>query len=147
MILVLFDDCWKSHFNNGTQPDPIPGVHNSQWVQCPGDNNLAESLLESYTKKIILAFRDDSRVIMWDLYNEVGNSNHKAKSLPLTKKIFTWAQTINPSQPLTSGHWNSEPIFDQINHYILSESDIITFHAYCDRACTETAILRMKSYF
>jgi hypothetical protein len=37
MIPVLFDDCWNANYNSGKQPDPIPGVHNSQWVQCPGN--------------------------------------------------------------------------------------------------------------
>ena len=36
VILVLFDDCWRGDWADGPQPDPIPGVHNSQWVQCPG---------------------------------------------------------------------------------------------------------------
>ena len=48
---------------------------------------------------------------MWDLYNEVGNSEKGQKSLNLTKKIFKWAQETDPSQPLTSGHWNSAITF------------------------------------
>lgn len=36
VIFVLFDDCWKAEYHMDKQPDPIPGVHNSQWVQCPG---------------------------------------------------------------------------------------------------------------
>ena len=50
VILVLFDDCWKPTFKMGDQPDPIPGIHNSQWVQCPGQNNISEAILEDYTK-------------------------------------------------------------------------------------------------
>jgi hypothetical protein len=41
IIFVLFDDCWNDHWISGKQPDPIPGVHNSQWVQCPGKNAVA----------------------------------------------------------------------------------------------------------
>lgn len=36
VIPVLFDDCWKTHWASGKQPEPVPGLHNSQWVQCPG---------------------------------------------------------------------------------------------------------------
>lgn len=82
---------------------------------------------------------------MWDLYNEVGNSGYGVKRLPLTQKIFKWAQTVNPSQPLTSGHWSGGASFDEINHFILSESDVITFHAYCDTTCTKNNIDAMKS--
>jgi hypothetical protein len=45
-------------------------------------------------------------VVMWDLYNEVGNSGKLGSSLPLVKKAFEWARSANPLQPLTSGHWN-----------------------------------------
>jgi hypothetical protein len=36
-IFVLFDDCWKAEGKLGPQPDPIPGIHNSRWVQAPGE--------------------------------------------------------------------------------------------------------------
>ena len=67
--MVLFDDCWKDTYHMGQQPDPIPGVHNSQWVQCPGDNNISISILEDYTKTVINVFKNDERVVMWYLYN------------------------------------------------------------------------------
>jgi len=41
IIFVLYDDCWNPTFKSGTQPDPKPGVHNSQWVQCPGDVQIS----------------------------------------------------------------------------------------------------------
>ena len=76
----------------GKQPDPIPRVHNSQWVQCPGDNNIAVQKLQDYTKTIISKYKDDERIVMWDLYNEVGNSGRGEKSFDLLKKIFQWSQ-------------------------------------------------------
>jgi len=36
IMFVLFDECWLPNPKLGPQPDPIPGVHNSQWVRCPG---------------------------------------------------------------------------------------------------------------
>src|SRR6516165_2512483 len=35
-LFVLFDDCWNQQPKTGKQPAPIPGVHNSGWVQSPG---------------------------------------------------------------------------------------------------------------
>lgn len=55
-ILVLFDDCWNPTFHKGAQPDPIHGVHNSQWVQCPGTDILDSSVYEDYTKTLIRTF-------------------------------------------------------------------------------------------
>src|SRR6185436_16011245 len=36
-IFVFFDDCWNKVPVAGKQPDPKPGIHNSGWVQDPGD--------------------------------------------------------------------------------------------------------------
>jgi hypothetical protein len=36
IMLVLFDECWNEEPKLGKQPEPIPGMHNSQWVRCPG---------------------------------------------------------------------------------------------------------------
>ena len=35
-IFVLFDSCWDPDPKLGPQRPPIPGVHNSGWVQGPG---------------------------------------------------------------------------------------------------------------
>src|ERR1700761_405787 len=35
-LLVLFDSCWDPEPKLGPQHPPIPGVHNSGWVQSPG---------------------------------------------------------------------------------------------------------------
>lgn len=74
VIPVLFDDCWKSTWADGQQPDPIPGVHNSQWVQCPGKIHVEEAVLQKYVLDILGTFRTSDTIVMWDLYNEVGNS-------------------------------------------------------------------------
>ncbi len=106
IVLVLFDDCWNADFHSGKQPDPIPGVHNSQWVQMPGNFKQDLTLFKLYVQEIVQNLRFNKNVVMWDLYNEVGNSGHKQQTLPLLKQIFQWARQVNPSQPLTSGIWN-----------------------------------------
>ena len=78
-LFVLLDDCWHPAPKLGKQPDPIPFVHNSQWVQAPGAYILGDSLrhieVKNYIKGIVTHFADDQRVIGWDLYNEPGNLN------------------------------------------------------------------------
>ena len=81
---------------------------------------------------IVGTFRNTDTIAMWDLYNEVGNSGKGVDSLDFCKKVFQWARQAKPSQPLTSGWWNGDSSFDPINEFILAESDVITFHAYCD---------------
>lgn len=40
-MLVFFDSCWDLNPKLGLQHPPIPGVHNSGWVQSPGAAILA----------------------------------------------------------------------------------------------------------
>jgi hypothetical protein len=145
IVPVLFDDCWKETWNDGQQPDPVPGLHNSQWVQCPGKVEIDEAILKNYVVDIIGSFRNSETIVMWDLYNEVGNSGKLVGSLPFCMKVFSWARSASPSQPVTSGWWNGDVAFDPINEFILNESDVITFHAYCDIECTKTQINKLRS--
>lgn len=151
IVFVLFDDVWGKDPNLGEQPDPVPGVHNSGWVQCPGeDQRLDKALypvLEAYTKDIVSAFGDDDRVLMWDLYNEPGNGkNPPSSTLPLLKNVVQTARQVNPSQPITIGLWNWSGPFDELNDYSLSHSDIITFHDYNPIDKTRNRVEELKQY-
>jgi Glycosyl hydrolases family 2, TIM barrel domain len=131
-IFVFFDDCWNATYAAGKQPDPLPGVHNSGWVRDPGDLLYEDpeliTLLEQYVKDILSTFKGDQRIVMWDLYNEPGNSEYRQKSFDLLKSVFEWGWEIRPSQPLSVGVWNNS--FKALNKYQLENSDIITYHNY-----------------
>jgi hypothetical protein len=131
-MLVFFDDCWNRNASLGAQPAPRPGIHNSGWVQSPGLDvvNADPSTwdrLERYVRDILTTFACDERILLWDLYNEPGNSSNGEKSLPLLMAVFEWARAVKPSQPLTAGVW-----FDnkELNQFQLAASDVITFHNY-----------------
>eukprot|EP00347_Sterkiella_histriomuscorum_P006684 403351829 len=160
VILVMFDDCWNAEANLGKQPDPIPGVHNSQWVRSPGEKETDDEnqfgLFEQYFSSVIGHYKWDPRIYMWDIYNEPGNNGFEARSLPLLKAAFKWAQAQDPDQAITAGVWNLKgaPNTEHINYNLkpnsnaleasngggfkelielqLSQSDIITFHVYAD---------------
>ena len=36
-IFVFLDDCWNPNAKTGKQPEPKTGIHNSGWVQDPGN--------------------------------------------------------------------------------------------------------------
>jgi hypothetical protein len=147
-MLVLFDDCWNSGAALGPQPAPRPGVHNSGWLQSPGVDIVnrgasAWDRLERYVSDIISSFAGDERILLWDLYNEPGNSNNKEKSLPLVQAVFEWARQVDPSQPLTVGLWfDNKPL----NEFQLTASDVITFHHYWEPDKLECEIARLKSH-
>jgi hypothetical protein len=134
-MFVLFDDCWYGNPQPGKQPEPVPGLHNSGWVQCPRYAEVFDEsvhpVLESYTKDIIGTYKNDDRVVVWDLYNEPGNNHFPDHNLPLVKKVFTWARQVNPSQPITSSVWSfNKPSFAKLNFWLINHSDIITYHNY-----------------
>jgi hypothetical protein len=146
-LLVIFDDCWNDNPKVGKQPAPVPGVHNSGWVQSPSVKIVNEKAewgrLEKYVKDILTTFGKDSRVLFWDLYNEPGNSGQNEKSLPLVKAVFEWARAAKPQQPLSVGVWfGNKPL----NDYQVAASDVITFHNYNDAANLEKEIKTLKEH-
>ena len=147
-IFVFFDDCWNATYHAGKQPDPKPGIHNSGWVRDPGDLLYQDSTLmdtlKVYVHDILRTFKNDKRVVMWDLYNEPGNSGYGDRSLPLLKKAFEWGWEVRPSQPLTAGVWNRSLYV--LNKYQVDHSDIITYHNYDGPEKHQAAIDTLKDY-
>ena len=41
-MVILLDDCFKQNPQVGKQEEPIPGVHNSQWVASPGERRVKD---------------------------------------------------------------------------------------------------------
>lgn len=131
-IFVFFDDCWNKVPHTGKQPEPKIGVHNSGWMQDPGQpasTNAANfPALEKYVKDVLNSFKNDKRILLWDLYNEPGNSGKGDSSLNLLNKVFSWARDINPSQPISAGVWAWN--LEKLNKFQISHSDVITYHDY-----------------
>jgi hypothetical protein len=165
-MLVLFDSVWDPFPAVGPQRPPRPGVHNSGWVQSPGKVALEDPShwprLEAYVKGVVGRFKDDARVLAWDVWNEVDNPNDPAYSslepknkmelvLALLPQVFAWAREAGPVQPLTSGLWRGGdwskltelPAIDRLQ---LALSDIVTFHSYDPPTQLETRIRQLQGY-
>jgi len=146
-ILVLFDDCWNSTPKPGKQPEPLPGVHNPGWLQSPGaasvNNPATWGNLQDYVCGVVSRFRQDDRILMWDLYNEPGNSKQDERSLPLLCKVFEWARDSDPVHPLTAGLWYDNT---SLNTFQLAASDVITFHNYEEPTKLASQIRELQRY-
>ena len=146
-ILVLFDSCWEPNPHLGPQHPPIPGVHNSGWVQSPGKerlmNRATEPELKAYVQGVVGAFGKDDRILAWDVWNEPDNGGRDiptdvpakiARVNELLPQVFEWARAAHPSQPLTSGVWQGswdDPGKESETTKIqLAKSDVISFHNY-----------------
>src|SRR5882757_1134387 len=81
-VVVLFDSCWDPSPKVGPQHPPIPGVHNSGWVQSPGKTALGDATeyprLKTYVEGVVGAFANDGRILAWDVWNEPSNGNSDA---------------------------------------------------------------------
>lgn len=164
-IFVLFDSCWDPAPKLGPQHPPIPGVHNSGWVQSPGaaalEDPAQEPRLETYVEGVVGAFANDSRILAWDVWNEPSNGNGGAygnrelknkqdRVLALLPKVFRWARSQNPSQPLTSGLWEGDwsrpEKLNAIARVQFEESDILSFHNYSWPENFEERVRWLESY-
>lgn len=147
-ILVFFDDCWNKNPHAGPQPAPRPGIHNSGWMQDPGEPNSRDSLtfvqLKPYVQDVLTHFKHDKRVVIWDLYNEPGNSDKLTSSLPLVRNVFAWARAIDPDQPLSMGLWNWG--FQALNAYQALHSDVITYHDYDEAPAHQRVIDLLETH-
>lgn len=166
-ILVLFDSCWDPDPVLGAQHRPIPGVHNSGWVQSPGRHELVDPAndagFRSYVEGVVGAFAKDKRVLAWDIWNEPdnpGGGNYMDKQLPqeqdriaeLLPKAFGWARSKAPIQPLTSGVWIGDDWspgsskLNAIQKAQLEHSDIISFHNYEQPESFEARVAQLRPY-
>src|SRR3984957_9298576 len=144
-IFVFFDDCWNPNAKPGKQPDPKPGIHNSGWMQDPGRPLKTEAdylELKKYVVDMLTTFRHDNRILLWDLYNEPGNSNKNFKSAVLLTKVFAWAHAVNPDQPVSAGIWDSD--LKELDKIQLENSDVITYHCYDTPDNHEKLVQRLK---
>jgi len=105
VMFVLLDDCWDPNPKPGKQRQPKPHVHNSGWVQCPGAAILSQperhDEMKPYVQGVIRRFRDDKRVLCWDLYNEPGNGRNPPNKGKLSAMLLAKALTgdARPSRP------------------------------------------------
>jgi hypothetical protein len=164
-IFVLFDSCWEPFPKLGPQHPPIPGVHNSGWVQAPGAEVLADPTqypkLKEYVVGVVGAFAADSRILAWDVWNEPQEENEsvyasgqpqsaKDAVIKLVPQAFAWARGAHPTQPLTSGvydgDWSSLDAMPTMARIQIEQSDVISFHNYSWPEEFEKRVLELQQF-
>ncbi len=58
-------------------------------------------------------------------------------------KIFQWARSVNPDQPISAGLWAWD--LENLNKFQVANSDIITYHNYDEAPAHERVIQILKS--
>ena len=165
VMFVLLDACWDPYPKLGKQRDPQPGLHNSGWVQAPGREILEDRSrwpeVASYVKGVVGRFKEDGRILAWDVFNEPDNTNRSsyAKQEPLKKaemtrslltQVIQWTREADPSQPLTTGvwmgNWPDPEKLSPMERLQLEQSDIISFHNYAKLPEMKLAVEHLRRY-
>jgi hypothetical protein len=108
---------------------------------------------------VLTQFRNDDRVLGWDLWNEPDNPSRHYASVErpdkeqlvadLLPQVFAWARAVDPVQPLTSavwqGEWPDAGSSSAISRIQLDNSDVLTFHSYGEPADFEYHIDELAS--
>ena len=175
MMPILFNDCLvpKERYRQiefGKQPEPVKGYFGGSPVTCfDGQGNVGYSItddegmdeiVEEYIKQLANKYGQDDRILIWNVWNEAGNSNRGTMSLPMMTNVFNWLRKYDVSQPLTADVWGNmeekkgNPCIELTNPRMDSEielasielSDIVSFHYYGDYMHVRKVIDDLKKY-
>lgn len=176
MMPILFNDCLvpKDKFKPerlGPQPEPVPGYFGGNPVtpfddatqsgEVIGYSITDEPQMEPEIKRFVSELADrygqDSRILIWNIWNEAGNSSRKTMSLPMMTKVFQWMREKDVMQPLTADVWGigneasssrkeSDQYFAEIELESIALSDIITFHFYGDYSHAKQYIHALRQF-
>lgn len=162
MMPVLFNDCtvprdrWAPA-RLGVQPEPVPGYFGGapggafdEDVQggdvvgyLPFDEPGSSALMREFVDSLATRYGEDERVLMWNVWNEIGNSHRGDRSLAMMREVFSWLREADVAQPLTAEVWGGgapSPLawvhhpttLPEVEHRAMELSDIVTFHYYGD---------------
>ena len=105
------------------------GDHGYLFIDEEGMDEQYYAMVRELAKK----YGKDDRVLMWNIWNEIGNGARGMLSVPYMTKAFEILREEQVSQPLTAEIWNFRSPDCEINEpeRIAAElSDIISFHYY-----------------
>ena len=162
-MIVLANDCmppktpeWKPPYvgeqtydwgYHGGKKRSQHGKHNEPAPHFYLDDPETKADYLKMVREIVTKYKDDPRIVIWDVFNEPGNSLRDPLSLPLLKEMFETVRACKPSQPLTCATWrvrgDGAPV-SEIEQYALDHSDIISFHYYGDYKGHIKLIQRLK---
>lgn len=97
---------WAAKY--GMTVSPVFGFSQSYFSQS--NKTTALKNLETQVRKIIQHFRNDDRIILWDIWNEpeMSNSQECEEVMSWIEKIILWCQQEGCTQPITASIiWDS----------------------------------------
>lgn len=100
-----------------------------------------------FVSELVTKYKDDERIIVWDVFNEPGNGRRESMSFPYLQKLLEIIRAIDPIQPLTIGIWSQSTDLDRlkdIEKFGLENSDVISYHNYGSYECNVRELRLLK---
>ena len=99
--------------------------------------------------EVMEKYRDDDRVLFWNIWNEPGNNNRGKVSAPLVKEMFRLAWKIGVKHPCAADLWRGklEPNLETAEGVAAAWSDIISYHCYSPLASQIRFAKELKAKF
>ncbi|MBE6635452.1 MAG: hypothetical protein E7617_04555 [Ruminococcaceae bacterium] len=110
-------------------------------------DGLREKFVEMLTE-IVTKYKDDERILFWDVYNEPGIALAR-EAIPILEKVFEVVRSCDPSQPVTADIWRSVSgghAGTPEEERAIELSDFVNFHCYGNLAKTVITIDTLRKY-
>ena len=100
-------------------------------------------------EEVMAKYREDDRILFWNIWNEPGNNGRDKVSAPLVREMFELAWRTGVTQPCAADIWDErmEPSMDTAKGVAASLSDIISYHSYQPLAGQIEFAKRIKAKF
>ena len=119
-------------YHGGVRYGPFTG-YTSHGYMIQDEPDIQQKFYEM-VDEIAARYAKDDRIQIWDVWNEISNSNRGDLSVPMMEKCFEIIRSHDPIQPLTADVFaympdTLEPCTNA-QRRALELSDVITFHHY-----------------
>ena len=146
-IICLGNDCSRpKQLWSVPKPGPQPcdwGYHGgrrlSQHGSFPGaigyisaDDPELKPKFFRMCEEVMSKYREDDRILFWNIWNEPGNNGRGQVSAPLVREMFELAWRIDVRQPCAADLWrgNANPPPGTAEGVAAELSDIVSYHSY-----------------
>lgn len=116
---------------------------------CLLDDPEIEPKYYEMVDELAAKYCKDTRLQIWDVWNEPGNGRRDNLSMKAMKKFFEIIRSHNPIQPLTADCWSYTDDFmpkREMEKVAVELSDVITFHYYGSYENMIIIIENLKKY-
>jgi len=165
-IVVLGNDCsrpqelWKMPapgpqsydlgYHGGRRLSQHGSFPNAVGYTCVDDPVLRPQFF-AMCDELLSTYRNDERILFWNLWNEPGNNHRGPISAPHVRELFELAWRIDPKQPLAADVWTGDygaPGDGNAAQRVAGEcSDIVSYHSYGPLARQLDLAARLRSLY